>query len=68
MLQPRQDMLIKHYGFAKSDITLMLDTGETPSNKPTGANIKDRLAKMVRDAADGDVLVFHYSGHGTQVR
>ena len=34
---------------------------------PTGANIKRALADMVARAAPGDVLFFHYSGHGTLV-
>ncbi|KAL4310926.1 hypothetical protein GQ457_01G048470 [Hibiscus cannabinus] len=31
---------------------------------PTGANIKAALSKMVSQAETGDVLFFHYSGHG----
>lgn len=32
-----------------------------------GKNIKAELKKMVESASSGDVLVFHFSGHGTQV-
>uniref|UniRef100_A0A5B7BDR5 Putative latex-abundant family protein n=1 Tax=Davidia involucrata TaxID=16924 RepID=A0A5B7BDR5_DAVIN len=34
---------------------------------PTGANIKSALSRMVDQAEPGDVLFFHYSGHGTRI-
>ncbi len=36
--------------------------------RATTAAIKDRLRWLLDGAAAGDVLVFHYSGHGSQVR
>lgn len=33
--------------------------------KPTGANIKHALGHMIDQAKSGDVLLFHFSGHGT---
>jgi hypothetical protein len=30
--------------------------------------LQRRLSQMVTTSQPGDVLVFHYSGHGTQVR
>lgn len=56
------DILVKYYGFAPSDITLL-------SNKrATRKAIIDGLQKLVESAVSQDVLVFHYSGHGSQIR
>jgi len=33
--------------------------------KPTKENILNELRKMIVSAADGDILFFHYSGHGS---
>lgn len=55
--------LREHLGFADpSCLRVLTDRGAT-----TGA-IKEGLGWLVSDAAPGDVLVFHYSGHGSQVR
>ena len=35
--------------------------------QPTGANIKAELKKLVQASKPGDVAVFSFSGHGTQV-
>ena len=58
--------LISRFGFDESDIDILLDTDKSRP-QPTGANIRFYLAKMIRGVEPGDVLVFHYSGHGTQV-
>lgn len=34
---------------------------------PTGLNFKKALNKMVDEAEPGDVLYFHFSGHGTLI-
>lgn len=44
----------------------MLDTDAT-TTKPTGKAMRDKLKELVAGAKDKDVIVFHYSGHGTQV-
>jgi hypothetical protein len=67
-----RETLAARFGFAPSDITVLTDGGDAgaPSSAavlPTGANIKRALAGMVSRAAPGDVLFFHYSGHGTLV-
>ena len=46
------------YGF--QDITMLTDAAAT-----TRA-IMDALQKLVAGAAPGDILYFHYSGHGSQ--
>ncbi|KMT14921.1 hypothetical protein BVRB_3g064350 [Beta vulgaris subsp. vulgaris] len=59
-------MLIKRFGFEENDIELLTDAHDS-SISPTGANIKKALGDMVDRAEEGDVLYFHYSGHGTLI-
>ncbi len=56
-------MLQAEYGFAGRR-SLRLLTNE----QATSSGIKHHLAWLVDGARPGDVLVFHYSGHGAQVR
>ncbi len=52
-----------HYGFGgSSDVNLLTD------ERATTANIRKGLEWLVGGATPGDSLVFHYSGHGSQVR
>jgi hypothetical protein len=53
--------LINHLGFDDPKQIRMLT-----DNSATTDNIIDRLNWLVKDATPGDVLYFHYSGHGTQ--
>lgn len=63
-----RDTLVGRFGFAARDVTVLTDDERGPTGvRPTGANIKRALADMVARAAPGDVLFFHYSGHGTLV-
>ena len=56
------DVLVKYFGFAPSDIVLL-------SNARAGkAAILNALKTLLGGAQSGDALVFHYSGHGSQVR
>lgn len=55
-------MLQDHFGFIGDNVRLVLD------DRATKANILSRLDWLVRDAKAGDVLVFFYAGHGSQVR
>jgi len=59
-------LLTSRYGFDESDILVLVDTDES-GMQPTGVNIRSCLAKLIRGTEAGDVLVLHYSGHGTQV-
>jgi len=61
-----QALLQERFGFQEDDILVMLDTDESLP-QPTGKNIRRCLAKLIEGTQPGDVLVFHYSGHGTQV-
>ncbi len=56
------NMLITHFGFLPGpDMRLLVD------QRATKAAILERLEWLVDGARAGDVLVFHYSGHGSQV-
>lgn len=55
-------MLQDHFGFPGDHVRVVLD------DRATKANILGRLDWLVRDAKQGDVLVFFYAGHGSQVR
>jgi len=54
-------LLIEEFGFEDSDITQVLD------NDATTDRMKRELVKLVDGARPGDVLFFHYSGHGSQI-
>jgi len=57
-----RDVLLKYYGFAVPDIRVLVD------KRANKENIIHRLKWLVTGAKKGDILVFHYSGHGTQIR
>ncbi|MQM00562.1 hypothetical protein Taro_033298 [Colocasia esculenta] len=59
-----REVLVRRFGFHPRDVEVLTDA---PRSKvlPTGANIRRALATMVDRAQPGDVLFFHYSGHGT---
>jgi hypothetical protein len=56
-----KDILQDQYGFDPADIRLLLDEQATREAILTG------LDWLVQGTLGGDVLVFHYSGHGSQV-
>ncbi|KAL6595635.1 hypothetical protein ACP70R_047975 [Stipagrostis hirtigluma subsp. patula] len=62
-----RDVLVARFGFAPADVAVLTDGDGHASVLPTGANVKRALADMVARASPGDVLFFHYSGHGTLV-
>lgn len=54
-----KNMLTNTYGF--TDINMLLE------KEATTDNIKDKLNWLVSGCRPGDVLYFHYSGHGSQL-
>jgi len=54
----------EYFGF--KDFTILIDTDDKYL-KPTGRNIKQSLRELVEKTKSGDVLLMHFSGHGTQV-
>lgn len=61
-----RDTLVSRFGFDPNHIELQTDQPGS-SVMPTGENIKRALGEMVDKAEAGDVLFFHYSGHGTRI-
>ncbi|KAL2895679.1 Metacaspase-9 [Bienertia sinuspersici] len=61
-----RNMLIERFAFKEEDIEVLTDE-QGSSFLPTGIHIKKALDKMVNRAKEGDVLYFHYSGHGTLI-
>jgi len=57
-----RNVLKTHLGFQNTDIRMLVDA------RASKANILTRLNWLVRGAKAGDYLVFHYSGHGSQIR
>jgi hypothetical protein len=60
-VQEIRDVLQRYYGFAGEGIKLLLDQDATREGILAG------LDWLVQGTQPGDVLVFHYSGHGSQV-
>jgi hypothetical protein len=55
-------IVTEHAGFPRDAVRLLCD------RRATTANIRQRLRWLVQDAPPGSRLLFHYSGHGSQVR
>lgn len=55
------EVLTKHFGFTAKNKRMLTD------NSATTRNILNRLGWLVQDAKPGDVLYFHFSGHGSQM-
>lgn len=55
-------ILKEQLGYTNDDIRVLIDS------RATEAAIKERLGWLVADAKRGDLLVLHFSGHGSQVR
>lgn len=54
-------LLTESYGFARRNVTVLLDA------KATKTSVMGKLQTMIRRAKPGDHLVFTFSSHGTQV-
>ncbi len=54
--------LLTYFGFTVKQIRVVTD------ERATKKNIMTRLEWLVKGAKPGDRLVFHYSGHGSQIR
>ncbi|KAK8630168.1 hypothetical protein V6N13_078974 [Hibiscus sabdariffa] len=63
-----QKLLLNRFHFDENDVKVLTDELGTPPEKlPTHVNIMAALRKMVDEAKAGDVLFFHFSGHGTTI-
>ncbi len=54
--------LINGFGFNEKNITILTDYTKI---KPTKQNIINKLTNILQQTKSGDVVVFSYSGHGT---
>ena len=59
-------LLVDRFGFSEDDIKVLVDTDDNYP-QPTGANIRQALHELISESAPGDILYFHFSGHGTRV-
>jgi hypothetical protein len=57
-----RSILKTFFGYTNEEIRVLTDS------RATKKNILYRLAKMVGGAEPGDSLIFHFSGHGSQIR
>jgi hypothetical protein len=57
-----RQILKQYVGVPNEDIRVVVN------RRATKANIVHRLRRMTSEAAQGDVLVFYFSGHGSQIR
>lgn len=58
--------LVEHLGYRSQDLIMLTDDQCRPSSQPTKSNILKAMRWLVNDARAGDILFFHYSGHGIQ--
>lgn len=60
-----QELLVHQFGFQPQDVRLVTDDSDV---KPTRAGILQAFQEhLIDQAKPGDVVVFHFSGHGSQV-
>ena len=58
----QKELLIHRFGFAEDDILTLTDKDATRENI-----LKNLESHLIKWAQPGDVVVFHFSGHGSQV-
>jgi len=63
---------LRGLGFADDNIAILLDDTTDPAHalptSPTRKNILAEMRHLVKSAVRGDILVVHYSGHGSNVK
>lgn len=55
------NLLVEQYGFLRQNVRLLVD------ERATTQAIRERIEWLVSELKSGDRLLFHFSGHGTQV-
>jgi hypothetical protein len=56
-----QALLVGKFGFAPEDVTLLTD------EQATHAGIVEQFRSIAQKANPGDIVIFHFSGHGSQM-
>ncbi|KAK8630167.1 hypothetical protein V6N13_078973 [Hibiscus sabdariffa] len=63
-----EKVLVDSFGFDANNVKVLTDAPGSPfQNLSSFANIMTALTEMVAEAEEGDVLFFHFSGHGTTI-
>ncbi|XP_020114333.1 metacaspase-9 isoform X1 [Ananas comosus] len=65
-VEAMRDTLVGRFGFDPDDVVVLTDAPGA-AVVPTGTNVRRALGEMIDAAGPGDVLFFHYSGHGTLI-
>merc|ERR1712032_979251 len=65
-VQNQYEVITEQFGFPRDRIMLLSDEQDR-SRHPTKAVILGGISWLLEGAAAGDLLFFHYSGHGSQV-
>lgn len=64
----QQELLIHHFGFKFRDI-VKLASHHFFDKQPTRTNVLTAYEEdLIKQAKPGDVVVFHFSGHGSRLR
>ncbi len=63
-VEMQYQLLVHRFGFNPSDILMLTDDAELT---PTRDNILQAFQEHLQQARSGDIVVVHYSGHGSQV-
>lgn len=62
----QKHLLIHRFGFNPSDV---MEVSDNVTTKPTRDNILTAFEEhLIKQAKPGDVVVFHFSGHGSRIR
>lgn len=62
----QRELLVHRYGFNPKDILVVSDNESLKPNRETILNAFE--THLIRQAKPGDVVVFHFSGHGSLIR
>ncbi|KAI0942106.1 hypothetical protein AcV7_002629 [Taiwanofungus camphoratus] len=63
-----RSLLVDVYGYKEDDVLIIMDNESDHDHWPTRENILAAMRGLVTGAQPGDHFVFHFSGHGSQVR
>jgi hypothetical protein len=66
-VEMQRELLIHRYGFSPRDIVEVWDNASSLDLRPTRDNILRAFQEHLGQARSGDVVVFHFSGHGSRV-
>ncbi|HYL25668.1 MAG TPA: caspase family protein, partial [Burkholderiales bacterium] len=61
-VETMRQVLVSRWGFAERNITVLTD------ERATRAAIMAALDRLVKEAGPDDIVYFHFSGHGSQVK